>query len=508
MKVFRKYFKTSIFEKNLPVSIVEDTYIAPKNPSRMKIIRMYLFILLFLLVLSVLVSCMVGPNYDQPRFFTDSQIEKSLDLKPNDFHGTQPFSPLDFQDETLTELLNTAVQNSPTIRSAMTKLRQSRAGLRISEAALLPTFDASAKYNYENESHNMGLALQEDYYQIGLDMAWEIDIFGGTRRRIESAEASLQGAVENLKNVHVSLVADVCSVYIQLRQTEQLIKNANHNLRVQTEIYQTVKEQYDAGLTSEIALNQAKYLVETTKMSIPRLTYQQQAAQNALAVLVGVLPGRLNDMLSAQKTNLIQKKFVYDEAGLYALPADIIRRRPDVRVAEERLIAGNAAVGAAIADMFPKVSLSGMLGFGSLKFQDLVEHNSYQYGYVPQVSLPIFHFGALKNNVELKKAVKEEYLIAYEQALLGAAQEIKNALVAIETEKKRNQSARTAYQKMTAVSELNWDKYRRGLIEYADVLDAEQRRLSAQTQMVESNGSLYQNIVTYYKSIGGDFAAR
>lgn len=455
-------------------------------------------------VLLLTTSCMVGPDYEQPHFFDNTQIEKSLDLKPAT-KQKEVFTPLDFNDQTLDTLIGQSLSASPTIRTALVRLRQGRETLKIQEVSLLPTLDANAKYNYAKESKNMGYLLQEDYYQATLDMSWELDIFGGTRRRTQAAEANLRGAIENLKNVHVSLVSDVSMAYINLRTAEQLLKNAKSNLKLQENIYATIREKYAAGLTDEIALDQAKYLVETTRMSIPQLEYQQISAQNALSLLVGQLPGTLNEMLAQEKKNLVEKPFKYDVTSLYELPADTIRLRPDVRVAEEQLIAQNAQVGVAIADMFPKITLSGMLGFQSLTFPKLMNHKSYEYGYVPEVSMPIFHWGALKNNVELQKSIKEEYMIAYEQALLTAASEINKAMVAIEKEIQRNKSAKMAYDKMNSVSKLNWDKYQRGLIEYSDVLDAEQRRLSAQTQMVNSNCALYQNIVTFYKAIGGIF---
>ncbi|MGN1062905.1 MAG: efflux transporter outer membrane subunit, partial [Alphaproteobacteria bacterium] len=418
MKIFRKCFKTSPFEKNLPISLTEQSGYMPFIRYKRKRIHLYLMVLCLLLLISILLSCMVGPDYERPILFDDARIERALDLKPLKTQTQVPFSPLDFHDETLEVLLNIALRNSPTIRSAVVKLRQSRAALNISQSALFPTLDAGGKYTYENTGRNMGETLRENYYQAGLDMAWELDIFGGTRRQIESNEAAMKEAVESLKNVYVSLIADVCTQYISLRQNERLIENAKNNLTLQTSIYQTVREQYEAGLTSEISLNQSKYLVETTKMSIPQSEYQRLAAKNALAVLIGVLPGELDNLLDGQKSNLIQQEFTYDTAALYELPADIIRRRPDVRAAEEQLIGANADIGVAVAALFPKVSLSGFLGFGALKFADLPQKNSYGYSYLPQISVPVFHFGALQNQVKLKKAIKEEYLIAYEQALL------------------------------------------------------------------------------------------
>lgn len=496
-----KFFKTSLFGKNIKIDTSKDIALSGTKTVYLKQLGLYLSILTLLFLLSILVGCMMGPNYERPQFFDNDEIEKVLDLQPTSEKA--PLSILDFHDKTLNHILILGLQNSPSIRTAFTKVRQARASVRISEADLMPSIDLNAKYNYLNAGQNMNLFANEDYYQSAIDMSWEIDIFGSNARRLEASKANLKGVIESLKNVHISMIADMTQAYVKLRTTEWLLKNAKENLTLQNDIYQTVLEQFNAGLTDEIALNQAEYLLETTKMSIPQLTQQRINYQNILALLVGQLPTTLNEILDKNKTNLVQSPFKYDLTRLYDLPADVIRNRPDVRVAEEQLIAGNALVGSAIADMFPKISLTGLLGFGSTKASNLFENASFESGVSPQISLPLLHFGALKNNVELKKAMKEEYLIAYENALLTTAKEIHSAINNLQNEFKRNQSARIAYQKMQKVSKLNWQKYKQGLIPYADVLDTEQRRLSAQTNMVNSNSALYQGIVQYYKAIGG-----
>ncbi|MBO7257432.1 MAG: TolC family protein [Alphaproteobacteria bacterium] len=495
-----KFFKTSLFGKNIKIDTTKDIALSVTKNVYLKQLGLYLSILTLLFLLSILVGCMMGPNYKRPQFFDNDEIEKVLDLKPTSEKA--PLSILDFHDNTLNELLVLGLQNSPSIRTAFTKVRQARASVRISESDLMPSIDLNAKYNYLNAGQNMNLFANEDYYQSAIDMSWEIDIFGSNARRLEASKANLKGVIENLKNVHVSLTADIAIAYISLRTTEWLIQNAEENIRLQNDIYQTVTEQFNADLADEIALNQAKYLLETTKMTLPQFQQQKTEFQNTLALLVGQLPTTLNDILKIQKNNLVQQNFDYDLTRLYDLPADIIRNRPDVRVAEEQLIAGNAMIGAAIGDMFPKISLTGLLGFGSTKASNLFENASFESGISPQISLPLLHFGSLKNNVELKKAMKEEYLIAYEKALLTAAKEIHSAINNLQNEFKRNQSARIAYQKMQKVSKLNWQKYKQGLIPYADVLDSEQRKLSAQTNMVNSNAALYRNIISYYKAIG------
>lgn len=452
-------------------------------------------------------ACMVGPDYQQPVFFTEKQVEKSLDLKPiNTDLKLEDLPAIDFQDVVLKQLMIQARTNSPTIRKAMIQLRQARESLSITKAGLAPTFDISGEYHYQKESKNMGYLVEQDYYQAGLDMTWEIDIFGGQRRRIESAQADAQAAVASLQNIFVSLTAEVVSTYIQLRTSEELLSQAKSNLILQQEIYQLTKDQYETGLSDEIVLNQAGYLVESTKASIPQYEYQKEAAQNALAILVGVLPGELTTLLSSTSHNLVATPFVYNLKMLHQLPTHVIQNRPDVRAAEQALIAQNAAVGTAIAQMYPSVSLSTLFGFESLTYGKLWNHKSLGHTYTPQVGLPLFHFGALKNNVELQKSLKEEKVIAYEQQLLTAAQEIKNAMVSLEKEKVSYQSYQKSYQQIAQAAQLTREKYKNGLIDYSSVLDSEQRRLSAQTALIQSNSSLYQGVVTFYKSVGGDGA--
>ena len=449
-------------------------------------------------------ACMVGPDYVRPTVVSDQAVRKALSLHSEQSGNTAPFTLLDFNDPVLNDLIALAERNSPTLKQAVARLKQARATLRMTAAAEAPELDAGAKYNALRESRNMGLMTDDDYYQVGLDASWELDVFGGNRRRTEAAEAGWIGAQAALADVRVSLAAEVALTYIRLRTTEELLQRAKENLAIQKGIAQLTQDKYDTGLTDAISLKQARYAVENTRATIPQLQAEATVQRNALALLTGQLPGMVDDLLASAHNNLVNQPFRYPLNTLYDLPVDIIRRRPDVRAAEESLIAQNALIGAAVADLYPKISVTGFLGFESLKGSDLITGKSFMANAVPQVSLPIFHFGALKNNVELQKQKKEEQVAAYEQAVLQAAGDIRNALVNLENEQKRNRSARAAYRNMTEAAELTRNRYQNGLIEYTDVLNAEERRLSAQEQMIQSNGQQYQNIISFYKAIGGD----
>ncbi len=452
----------------------------------------------------LMMACSVGPDYKQEKLFSDDEISKSLNLQ-TPFQNQKNFMIVDFGDDVLNQLIKDAEISSPNLKMAILKLRQAREVLKIDVKNGFPTFDISAKYNYVNESDNMETLIKNDYYQIGVDMAWEIDIFGKTRREAESSKAQYRAMVENLKNVNVSLISDIATNYINLRMAEQNLKNMRENILLQEDVYNIISERFNADLVDEMTLSQSKYLLENMKMQVPMLEYQREMYANALAVLLGKLPQSLDEFLQSENKNLVSRVFEYDVEKLYRLPVSIIRSRPDVRMAEENLISQNAEIGVAVANVYPSFSLSGFLGFQSLKFSNLIERDSVGHSLVPKMVLPLFHFSQLRNNIEVQKLKRDEAEINYEQTLLNAVAELRNAIVAIDKEYKVNKSASLAYQKMSEVSYLMWKKYLSGLVEYTDVLTAEQNRLEAQTNMVNSNANLYKNIITFYKAIGGKY---
>ena len=452
----------------------------------------------------LMMACSVGPDYKQEKLFSDDEISKSLNLQ-TPFPNQKNFMIVDFGDDVLNQLIKDAEISSPNLKMAILKLRQAREVLKIDVKNGFPTFDISAKYNYVNESDNMETLVKNDYYQIGVDMAWEIDIFGKTRREAESSKAQYRAMVENLKNVNVSLISDIATNYINLRMAEQNLKNMRENILLQEDVYNIILERFNADLVDEMTLSQSKYLLENMKMQVPMLEYQREMYANALAVLLGKLPQSLDEFLQSENKNLVSRVFEYDVEKLYRLPVSIIRSRPDVRMAEENLISQNAEIGVAVANVYPSFSLSGFLGFQSLKFSNLIERDSVGHSLVPEMVLPLFHFSQLRNNIEVQKLKRDEAEINYEQTLLNAVAELRNAIVAIDKEYKVNKSASLAYQKMSEVSYLMWKKYLSGLVEYTDVLTAEQNRLEAQTNMVNSNANLYKNIITFYKAIGGKY---
>ncbi len=450
-------------------------------------------------------SCTVGPDYERPVFFDDAQLSRALSAEQG---NSLPVSVLwyrQFEDRTLNSLVERALAGSPNVQIAVQKLKQARYTLMINEAEFLPRLNAAGGYDYNYLANGKKLPRTvEDYYKVGLDASWEIDIWGGGRRLNEESRALMRAAADNLVNVMLSMTAEVANDYIGLRTAQEQLRITKENLRLQQDIYQTVKEKYDNGLADDAALNQAEFAVQTTKALLPALEQQEESYKNALAVLLGELPGSLPE-LEKDKNNLIGRSFFFHVDNLYNYPVSSVRSRPDVRMAENVLIAKNAAIGQAVADLFPNVSISGVLGWQAKHFSGLGSSSAAAYGFAPAVSMPLFNFGQLINQVKLNEEIKEEYVYLYQNTLLGAVEEVKNATVSVRKEYERYQALNKSVRNMKQVLSSMRDKYKEGLIEFSDMLVTEQNLLEAQNNLAASGGSIYHNIIGFYKAVGGGY---
>lgn len=461
--------------------------------------------LLFGTCLLLLTSCSVGPDYRRPHFYTDEQLQKSLNIKPTT-GKISLYWYRDFNDTVLNGLIEDGLRQSTDVKIAIEKMRQARQNLRINKVKYLPTLDAAGSYYYLKDSRAYtGEPLSTDYYQLGLDAVWEIDIWGGGRRLTEQSKALFAATSAGLQNVQLALTAEIASTYVRLRQAQEQLYIARKNEAIQSSLYDLVKQKHDAGLADDITYNQARYLLTTTRETIPQLEAEVNTLQNSLATLTSRLPGEINDRLSYAKDNLVKEPLRYDTSRLYTLPVGVIRNRPDIRVLEYELMAQNAAVGRAIADLFPDVSLSAFWGYQSKNLSSLIGGGSNTYNYSPAIRLPIFHWGALVNNVELQKSLTRESALQYKQGILNASAEIKNAADNVEKEYQRNREAKKALDSQQEVADLTNMKYKNGLIDFSEVLTAQQDLLNAQNSHIESNANVYAYIISFYKAVGGGY---
>ncbi len=447
-------------------------------------------------------ACTVGEDYAKTNRYNDSIIKQELALK----NGVQPeknWYAL-FGDKDLNCLIDMGLQNSTDIEVAIARLKQARASLKISQAGFLPQINGRGGYDYQKNSKNIGPTADSRYYSAGFDASWEFDLWGKGRRQDEAAAAQLKAESYTLSNVKTMVAAELAANYINMKLAAEKLRIARQNLTLQKDIFSTVSAKYKSGLTDDIAYNQAEYLVAATEAQIPALQSEMEQYKNTLAVLSGVLPSQL-PLEVEKKSPIFAGNYQYNTKALYALPADVIRNRPDVAAAEQNLIAQNALVGAAVADLYPNVSVSALWGYAASGGNSLFNSKSQGYNYEPLISVPLLDWKRLQNQVEKQKAQKEEAFAQYKKSVLSAVAELKNAMIAVQNELKSNQAQNNAVAKMNKVVSATAERYRNGLIEFSDFLTMEQNRLQAQNNSLQSRAQVFQNFVAYYKACGGGY---
>jgi NodT family efflux transporter outer membrane factor (OMF) lipoprotein len=388
------------------------------------------------------------------------------------------------------------------LKKAMARVREARARRGIAKADLFPTLDATGSATWSRSSKDTGTGKTNDLFAATFDAGWELDIFGGVRRSVEAAEGDLRASQGDLRDVLVSLLAEVVSNYVEVRTFQARLAFAEANLEAQSETYQLTLWRYQAGLSDELAVQQARYNLESTRSQIPTLRTGLEEAMNRIAVLLGEQPGKVHGELEKRESiPVIPLKVAV------GVPADVLRRRPDVRRAESQLAAQTARVGVATADLYPKFTLSGSIGLEALSLSNPSSAGSWTLSGGPRITWAIFRAGAIRQNIEVQSALQEQYLIAYEAAVLSALEEVENALVAYAEEQQRRQSLSEATQASQKAVELAQHKYQAGLTDFSNVLDAERSLLTFQDQLAQSNGAVTSNLVRLYKALGGGWTS-
>ncbi len=454
-----------------------------------------------ILPIILLTACSVGPDYERPQFWADEELQKTLNLKSNNYALDKEWYKM-FGDETLNNLAVEAKNNNLNIKVALSRLRQARYNLDIARVTYFPMVDVESDYNYAYAQKYQEFGNKNDYFHVGFDASWEIDIWGKGRRTTESSVALYKATSANMENVLVTVTSEVINDYVMLKTEQSRLQNARNNLRLQQDILQNVKDKYKSGLVGEEDLYQADFAVQNTKALIPDLEKTAENYKNAINVLLGKLP---DDKLLNKDMSAIKSVFRFDIEKIREFPLEALRNRPDVREAEEMLKSKNANIGKAIAAMFPNISLNAALGRQGHSIKSLNYAKNAAYGYNPEVSMPFLHWGQLLNEVKLSKEIKEEYLYTYQEVLLNAINEVKNAINAVEKEYEKNEALQKAEADMKNVLKTMKIKYNEGLIEFSDLLISERNLLSAQDDLINSNGNICQNIVVFHKAVGGGY---
>jgi NodT family efflux transporter outer membrane factor (OMF) lipoprotein len=447
----------------------------------------------------------VGPDYAPPEVSAPEQWSAELEGGLN-AHRTETQALASWwealNDPTLTSLIERAIEGNLDLRTARARVRQARARRGISKADLFPTLDAAGSRRWTRSSEETGAGTKRDFYAVGFDAGWELDVFGGVRRSVEAAEADVEASEEELHTVLVTLLAEVALNYVEVRTFQARLSTAETNLATQEETYALVLARFEAGLTTQLDVEEARYNLENTRAQIPTLQTGLEQAGNRLAVLLGEDPGTVGDELSEREPPPVTPLEI-----AVGVPADVVRQRPDIRRAERELAAQTARVGIATADLYPKFTLSGSIGLESLALDNLFLSGSRTYGIGPGFTWPVFNAGRIRQNIELQNALQEQALIQYEAAVLAALEEVENALIAYADEQVRRQSLTEASQAAQRAADLAEIQYSSGLIDFQVVLLAQRSLLSLEDQLSVSEGEVTSNLIRLYKALGGGWTS-
>ncbi len=407
-----------------------------------------------------------------------------------------------FGDPVLTRIVEKALAKNPDLDLAMSRIREARARRDAERAGLLFTLDASGSATRSKGSRNTGGGASRTLYKAGLDAGWEIDLFGGQRRSVEASEADLQASREEYNAALVTLCAEVGLNYLELRGYQERLRVATANLAIQEETFRLTKARVEAGLGDEFDLQRARSSLETTRAVIPSLTASVEGTMNRLAVLAGEAPGALHGDLAARRP--LPR---VPETIAVGVPADLLRRRPDIRKAERELAAQSARLGVAESQLYPQLTLSGSIGLDALDASDLFTRDARGYSYGPRLSVPLFHAGALRKAVEIQDARLEQARISYTSTVLQALEEVEDALVSYREETGRNRALRSGVDASRKALLIAQASYASGRTDLLDLLDAQRTLLGLEDSLATSDTAVAVGIIRIYKTLGGGWQA-
>lgn len=473
--------------------------------------------LLLLMIDFWLFGCtLVGPNFSQPKAKVSPNWMEAKDRRvkeePADYrswwHG--------FHDPALNRLIERAYKENLSLRIAGVRVLEARAQLGVAVGNLYPqSQQAFGSFEYNRTSERAPLAalmprsfLEYRQSEIGLLARWEIDFWGKFRRATESADAVLMGTVDDYDSALVSLTADVAITYIRIRTLEKKLHIARENVKTEEETLKIAQVRFQQGTAPQLDVEQAKTALHDTVASIPPLETQLRQSKNALSVLLGLPPGDLGDRLEGSTEIPVAPPQV-----VVGIPADLLRRRPDIRSAEHRAAAQSARIGVAKADLYPAFSLNGTFGFLSsdvdhFSLIDMFQWKSRTLQAGPFFQWNIFNYGRITNNVRVQDARFQELLIAYQNTVLAAQQEVEDNLVAFLRAQDRAESLAQSLAAAKKSLDLAILLYRAGLEDFTTVLIAQKALLNEQEKLATTLGNISSSLVGIYRALGGGWEIR
>jgi NodT family efflux transporter outer membrane factor (OMF) lipoprotein len=474
-------------------------------------------VILLLSMIWVLGGCAVGPDFVKP----ETKLKENWSEKADSRIVTQ--SAIDnqwwktFNDPKLDELIQMAYQQNLPLQISGLRILEARARLGIAVGGQYPQTEVNGSASNvglgKNAANSAGLDRNFGDYQAGFDASWELDFWGKFRRDIEAAQASLVGSMADYDNALVTLTGEVARTYTVIRTYEVLVDLANENAKLQEEGLRIAKARFDNGATSELDVTQATTLLESTRASIPKLQANLRQAQNALSTLLGQPTGDIQKMLEGSRAIPTAQPKV----GV-SVPAELLRRRPDIRSAELFAMAQCARIGVAKADLYPSFSLFGQVGFqtssdggvgsNNAEFHNMFDGDSFTYSFGPGFNWPIFNFGRIENNVRVQDARFQQLLVNYQDTVLKAAQEVEDSMTGFLRAQEATVFEQNSVKAAKRSVEIAMAQYKEGAVDYQRVLDVQRSLLQEENSLTQTQSSIATNLIALYKAMGGGWELR
>ncbi len=459
---------------------------------------------------------MVGPDFVKPdapllEKWTETQL-------PGLSAGETDYSKwwCVFEDPVLDNLVEKAYEQNLSLQIAGIRIYEARAQLGIAIGTLYPQQQSVSGGLLNNKlSTDAEIPFIDGSFNalsVGFDATWELDIWGKFRRSVQTGVANLQATVADYDNVLVSLTAEVARTYIVIRTLEKQIMIAGENVKLQTESLRIAQVRFTEGAVSELDVTQAKSLLRDTQALVPRLESTLRRAQNALAILLGVLPGELKAMLEGPAAIPTAS-----EAVIIDIPNNLLRRRPDIRLAELQIATQSPQIGVAKADLYPHFYLFGSIGwsstditsaFGQSSLGDIFSYKSLYWSVGPGFNWDIFNYGRIRNRVRVEDARLQQLVVSYKNTVLNAQREVEDALVAFTRSREEESFLKDSVTAAERSVEISLLQYKEGLIDYQRVLDSERFLATQSNRLTDVSGQVSTNLVAAYKGLGGGWQIR
>ena len=472
------------------------------------------------LLLGVCACTTLGPDFETPQADVDTKWQTGdVGEMPGAGHAEEVENWWSiFNDPVLDRLIDAGYRQNLPLQVAGSRIFEARAQLGIAVGEQYPQQQRASgglsRTGLSDHSPNFNPKVADDSFnqaRIGLDAAWELDFWGRFRRGVESANASLGASVADYDNAQVSLTAEIATTYLNIRTVEARLKIARDNVGIQKNSYELANTRYRNGAVSELDPAQAKSLLLSTESTVPDLERRLHQSRNAMSILLGLTSGQLDTVMD-RSTDAGKIPAPPQRLNLGA-PADLLRRRPDIRQAELRAAAQSALVGVAETDLYPRLSLLGSVGLlssdtGKSDLGDLFTSDSLSFTYGPSASWALFNYGRIKNQVRVQDARLQELLVNYRNTVLQAAREVEDGIASFVGARDRAARLKQALASAQRAVDLALIQYREGAVDYQRVLDTQQALLDIDDRYTLSRGDVVLALVTTYKALGGGWKIR